>query len=95
MQISAVDKTTGRSKNVTITNDKVTEAKRYREDDERDQKCAIKLFEDEIQESITWLENNKCAEQEVYDSKLRSLEQSASQLMTRLNVGGSVRGGLC
>ncbi|CAG8815642.1 11253_t:CDS:2, partial [Dentiscutata erythropus] len=130
LNVSAVDKTTGRSNRVNITNDKgrlskeeiermVTDAEKYRADDEKvahriqarnglesyaynlrntlqDEKVIGKMvagdkkkLEDAIQEAITWFESNQEAENEEYDHKQKSLEETANPIMMKLFGGKS------
>ncbi|CAG8564832.1 12045_t:CDS:2 [Funneliformis caledonium] len=48
-----------------------------------DQKLAMNQLEDQIEKSITLLENNKHLGKEEYDNIKRSLEQSVDQIITR------------
>ncbi|CAG8486403.1 4845_t:CDS:2 [Funneliformis mosseae] len=48
-----------------------------------DQKLAMNQLEDQIEKSITLLENNKHVGKEEYDNIQRSLEQSVDQIVTR------------
>lgn len=132
LNVSAEDKSTGKSNTITITNDKgrlnkeeidrmVSEAEKYKEaDDQQREKVTAKnqlenyifsvrmaindagdkLSQDEkdkvlnkCDETLKWLEANTLAEKDEYDFHMKSLQEVASPVMSKLHGGGAQSGG--
>jgi L1 cell adhesion molecule like protein len=99
LNVSAVDKSTGKQNKITITNDKgrlskdgiermVQEAEKYKEDDEK-QKDEIHANEREslltkVKETLTWLDANQTAETDEFQNKQKELEQLSAPIMTKM-----------
>lgn len=132
LNVSAEDKSTGKSNKITITNDKgrlskeeidrmVSEAEKYKEaDDQQREKVTAKnqlenyifsvrmaindagdkLSQDEkdkvlnkCEETLKWLEANTLAEKGEYNFHMKSLQEVASPVMSKLHGGGAQSGG--
>lgn len=132
LNVSAEDKSTGKSNKITITNDKgrlskeeidrmVSEAEKYKEADDQQRgkvtaknqlenyifsvRMAIndagdKLSQDEkdkvlnkCEETLKWLEANTLAEKDEYNFQMKSLQEVASPVMSKLHGGGAQSGG--
>jgi L1 cell adhesion molecule like protein len=132
LNVSAEDKSTGKSNTITITNDKgrlnkeeidrmVSEAEKYKEaDDQQREKVTAKnqlenyifsvrmaindagdkLSQDEkdkvlnkCDETLKWLEANTLAEKDEYNFHMKSLQEVASPVMSKLHGGGAQSGG--
>lgn len=132
LNVSAEDKSTGKSNKITITNDKgrlskeeidrmVSEAEKYKEaDDQQREKVTAKnqlenyifsvrmaindagdkLSQDEkdkvlnkCEETLKWLEANTLAEKDEYNFHMKSLQEVASPVMSKLHGGGAQSGG--
>merc|ERR1719393_1249629 len=107
MNVSASDKSTGKSNKITITNDKgrlsqdeiermVKEAERFKEEDERTRKKidAKKALTQKIDETISWVESNQSAEVEEFEARQKELEGIAMPIMTKLYQAGGAPGGM-
>lgn len=135
LNVSAHDKTTGRSQKITITNDKgrlskeeiermLSEAEKYKQQDEEevsriqaynglesytynlrnslnDENLKDKFdaaektkLENAINEKIQWLESNKTASKEEFESHQKELESIANPIMSKLygSAGGMPAG---
>jgi L1 cell adhesion molecule like protein len=132
LNVSAEDKSTGKSNTITITNDKgrlnkeeidrmVSEAEKYKEaDDQQREKVTAKnqlenyifsvrmaindagdkISQDEkdkvlnkCDETLKWLEANTLAEKDEYNFHMKSLQEVASPVMSKLHGGGAQSGG--
>lgn len=132
LNVSAEDKSTGKSNKITITNDKgrlskeeidrmVSEAEKYKEADDQQREKVIaknqlenyifsvrmaindagdKLSKDEkdkvlnkCEETLKWLEANTLAEKDEYNFHMKSLQEVASPVMSKLHGGGAQSGG--
>merc|ERR1711906_40740 len=107
MNVSASDKSTGKSNKITITNDKgrlsqdeiermVKEAERFKEEDERTRKKidAKETLTQKIDETISWIESNQSAEVEEFEARQKELEGIAMPIMTKLYQAGGAPGGM-
>ena len=125
LNVSACEKSTGKSDSITVTNDKgrltkedidkmVAEAERFKEDDEKaksviesrnnfenqiyqfkntlnDEKMSS-LIDDSLKESLTkqiednlsWLENNQQASKEEYDNKIKEFQEAMKPLQEKM-----------
>merc|ERR1711874_942844 len=99
LNVSAVDKSTGKQNKITITNDKgrlskediermVNEAEKFKDDDE---KVKDKISEDDkkkildkCDETIKWLDANQLGEKEEYDDKLKEIEGICNPIITKM-----------
>uniref|UniRef100_A0A8C5QRI3 Heat shock protein 70 n=1 Tax=Leptobrachium leishanense TaxID=445787 RepID=A0A8C5QRI3_9ANUR len=99
LNVSAVDKSSGKQNKITITNDKgrlskeeiekmVQEAERYKADDDN---MKGKLGEED-KKAISWLENNQLAEKEEYTHQQKELEKVCQPIITKLHQGGMPSG---
>merc|ERR1719420_2671606 len=85
LNVSAQDKSTGKSNQITITNEKgrlsqaeidrmVQEAEKYKaEDDINKQKIEAKN-EKAVQDTLDWLDKNQLAEKDEFEAKQKELE---------------------
>merc|ERR1719195_1727732 len=110
LNVSAVDKSTGKENKITITNDKgrlskeeiermVKDADKYKvEDNKVKDKISEedkKAIADKCKEVIDWLESNQEAEKSEYDSKQKELESICNPIITKLyQAGGGAPGGM-
>merc|ERR1712178_344785 len=89
LNVSAVEKSTGRENKITITNDKgrlsseevermVAEAEKYKAEDE---------------ENIKWLDANQENEKEEYEAKQKELEETCNPIMQKMYSQGGAPGG--
>lgn len=125
LNVSAVDKSSGKTQQITITNDKgrlskedvermVKEAEQYAEEDKKnqervdakndlenytynmrnavnDEKIKDKFSDEDkntletnINDTITWLDNNQTAEKDEYEHKKKELEGVCNPIMTKM-----------
>ena len=122
LNVSAVDKGTGKKQTITITNDSkmskeqieemIKEAEKYKADDEAQKeriesknalenylyntrntidKPEVKLEEadkatilDEVNEKIKWLDNNRSASKDEYDSVMKEVEEKVKPIISKM-----------
>merc|ERR1712224_1118812 len=93
MNVSAVEKGTGKSNKIVITNDKgrlskeeiermLSDAEKYKEEDEREAGDKETL-KSEIDKTVTWLDDNQQAAKEEYEDKQKELEGIANPIMMK------------
>merc|ERR1712233_173371 len=93
LNVSAVEKSTGKENKITITNDK---GRLSPEDIERMvQEADKKKLEDAIEESLQWLDANLSAEKEEYEEKQKALEGIAMPILQAMGgAAGGAPGGM-
>merc|ERR1712167_427625 len=99
MNVNASDKSTGKSNQITITNEKgrlsqseidrmVQEAEKYKDEDEanRDKIEAgdKEKIEKEVQETLDWLDKNQLAEKDEFEAKQKELEAVVNPIMMKV-----------
>uniref|UniRef100_A0A493TMV7 Heat shock protein family A (Hsp70) member 8 n=2 Tax=Anas platyrhynchos TaxID=8839 RepID=A0A493TMV7_ANAPP len=104
LNVSAVDKSTGKENKITITNDKgrlskediermVQEAEKYKAEDEK-QRDKQKIL-DKCNEIINWLDKNQTAEKEEFEHQQKELEKVCNPIITKLyQSAGGMPGGM-
>merc|ERR1719247_3260891 len=105
LNVSAVDKSTGKENKITITNDKgrlskeeiermVQYAEKFKADDEK-QEDRNKILE-ACNEAIKWLDANQLGEKEEYEHKQKEIEQICNPIITKMYqaAGGAPPGGM-
>merc|ERR1739848_344026 len=97
LNVSAADKSSGKSEKITITNDKgrlsadeiermVNEAEKFKDKiNENDQKTIL----DKCNEAISWLDGNQTAEVEEFKEKQKELESACNPIISKLYGGQS------
>ena len=133
LNITAAEKSTGKSNKITITNDKgrlsqaeidrmVAEAEKYKEQDDqnkakiesknnlenylyqmknsiRDDKVKIpeddqKTINDSVEQELKWLETHQNEEKQVYEDKLKELQDKLTPILTKSSGGMPNAGGM-
>jgi L1 cell adhesion molecule like protein len=128
LNVRAEDKSSGKSKNITIKNDRgrlsqadidkmLAEAERYKEEDEKQRKKVAarnqlestayqykqaveehgskletddcKKVKDKCDEVISWIDNNRLADEEEYQHQISELNKTCSPVMTKLHGQGN------
>jgi len=131
LNVSAVEKSTGKSQKITISNDKsrlskddiermVAEAEKFKEQDEKnreridaknqlenyvyslksslmDEKVSTalgeenkKIVDDEVQNTIKWLETHPNSDKDEYNNKKKEVEDKVMPIMSKLGGGGGI-----
>ncbi|KAL1780491.1 heat shock cognate 70 kDa protein [Sigmodon hispidus] len=110
LNVSAVDKSTGKENKITITNDKgrlskediermVQEAEKYKAEDEKkrdkiNDEDKQKIL-DKCNEIISWLNKNQTAEKEEFEHQQKELEKVCNPIITSLyQSAGGMLGGM-
>merc|ERR1712059_63548 len=100
LNVSAMDKSTGKENKITITNDKgrlskeeiermVNDAEKYKADDDK-QKISgddMRAINDKCDEAIKWLDANQLAEVEEFSDKQKEVEAVCNPIITKLYAG--------
>ncbi len=133
LNITAAEKSTGKSNKITITNDKgrlspeeidrmVSEAEKYKEQDEqnkakiesknslenylyqmknsiKDDKVKIpeddqKTINESVEQELKWLETHQNEEKQVYEDKLKALQDKLTPILTKASGGMPNSGGM-
>merc|ERR1719295_242793 len=108
LNVSAIEKRTGKENKITITNDKgrlsqeeiermVSEAEKFKAEDDanRNRIEAKKTLEEKIEETTKWLDSNQTAEKEEYEEKQKELEGIALPILQKMGGGaGGMPGGM-
>ena len=133
LNITAAEKSTGKSNKITITNDKgrlsqeesdrmLAEAEKYKEQDEnnknkiesknklenylyqmknsiKDEKVKIpeddqKTINDTVEEELKWLNDHQNEEKQVYEDKLKELQDKLTPILTKAAGGAPNAGGM-
>merc|ERR1712022_20907 len=105
LNVSAQDKSTGKSNQITITNEKgrlsqseidrmVQEAEKYRAEDEQNRS----KIEKAVQEALDWLDKTQLAEKDEFEAKQKQLEGVVNPIMMKVyqaaGGGGMPEGGM-
>merc|ERR1719152_480880 len=95
LNVSALEKSTGKENKITITNDKSRLSK------EGDEKVKDKISEEDktkaeeaIDEALKWLEGNQLAEKEEFEHKRKEVEGICTPIMTAMYSQGGGMGGM-
>merc|ERR1719266_996261 len=110
LNVSAVDKSSGKQEKITITNDKgrlskeeiermVSDAEKFKAEDEKlKDKIAEndkKTIMDKCNEVIAWLDANQTAEEDEYKDKQKEVEGICNPIVTKLyQAAGGAPGGM-
>ncbi|KAF4080372.1 hypothetical protein AMELA_G00169600 [Ameiurus melas] len=105
LNVSAVDKSTGKENKITIINDKGRLSKEYikrmvqEADNVEDESVKGKINEEDkktvierCNQAINWLENNQLAEKVEFQHELKELEKVCNPIITKLYQGGMPAG---
>merc|ERR1719359_444175 len=91
LNVSAVEKSTGKENKITITNDK---GRLSQEEIERMVDEAEKTKANEaIEEAIKWLDANQSAEKEEFEEKQKELEAACKPIVEKMQAAGAAAGG--
>merc|ERR1712088_994224 len=109
LNVSAQDKSTGKSNQITITNEKgrlsqaeidrmVSEAEKFRAEDESNRAKIEEKIEAAVQETLDWLDKNQLAEKDEFEGKQKELEGVVNPIMMKVyqaaGGGGMPEGGM-